>query len=263
MFKRICTPIVLCILLAQFAVAHSAPKIAIIIDDLGNDLRYGQELIQMPHQLTYAFLPHRPFTPRLAKMAASSGKEVMLHLPMQSAKHSPLGTNALTLELSQDEFQSIVRDSIQAVPHAKGVNNHMGSLLTRHPGHMAWLMEVLALQESGLYFVDSKTTAMTIAAQIAKEHFVPNITRDVFIDADPNEQQIWFQLRRLTRIAEKKGYAVAIAHPYPTTIKILSEYLPLLAKQGIELVPVTKIIQLNPANQWPEYSSLSQPAVKN
>ncbi len=248
---------------ATATVAQDAPKIAIIIDDLGNELRYGRELIQMPHQLTYAFLPHRPFTPRLANMAASAGKEVMLHLPMQSSQEVALGSNALTLELTQHQFQQIVRDSIEAVPHAKGVNNHMGSLLTRHPGHMAWLMEVLALQESGLYFVDSKTTSMTIAAQIAKEHFVPSVSRDVFIDADPEAEKIWAQLRRLNRIAEKKGYAVAIAHPYPSTVKILTEYLPLLKKLGIRLVPVTQIINLNPANRWPEYSSLSRPAAKN
>lgn len=263
MFKRFCAFVLFCYLSATAAVAQDAPKIAIIIDDLGNELRYGRELIQMPHQLTYSFLPHRPFTPRLANMAASAGKEVMLHLPMQSSQENALGSNALTLELTQHQFQQIVRDSIEAVPHAKGVNNHMGSLLTRHPGHMAWLMEVLALQESGLYFVDSKTTSMTIAAQIAKEHFVPSISRDVFIDADPEAEKIWAQLRRLNRIAEKKGYAVAIAHPYPATIKILTEYLPLLKKLGIRLVPVTQIINLNPANRWPEYSSLSQTAAKN
>ena len=263
MFKRFCALVLLYCLFATVVIAQDTPKIAIIIDDLGNELRYGRELIQMPHQLTYSFLPHRPFTLQLAKMAASAGKEVMLHLPMQSSQEAALGTNALTLELTQHQFQQIVRDSIEAVPHVKGVNNHMGSLLTRHPGHMAWLMEVLALQDSGLYFVDSKTTSMTIAAQIAKEHFVPSISRDVFIDSDPDAEKIWVQLRRLNSIAEKKGYAVAIAHPYPTTIKILTEYLPLLKKLGIRLVPVTQIINLNPANRWPEYSSLSRPAAKN
>lgn len=263
MFKRFCALGVFWVLIATAAVAQDTPKIGIIIDDLGNELRYGRELIQMPYQLTYSFLPHRPFTPRLAKMAASAGKEVMLHLPMQSLQPAALGNNALTLELTQQQFQKIVIDSIQAVPHVKGVNNHMGSLLTRHPGHMAWLMEILALQDSGLYFVDSRTTSMTIAAQIAKEHFVPSITRDVFIDSEPEAKQIWSQLRRLTRIAEKKGYAVAIAHPYPTTIKILTEYLPLLNKQGIELVPITQIIKLNSANRWPQYSSLLPPAAKN
>ena len=253
----------LCCLLNTFVAAQDAPKVAIIIDDLGNNYHHGRQLINLPYQLTYSFLPHRPFTLKLANMAASAGKEVMVHLPMQSSNAENLGDGALTLELTQKQFQQAVSTNINAVPYARGVNNHMGSLLTRHPGHMAWLMEVLASEHQGLYFVDSKTTAMTVAAKIAQEHLVPNFSRDVFIDDDPTEERIWFQLRRLNRLAKNKGYAIGIGHPRPATIKILTNYLPTLAKQGIEIVPITRLISLNPANQWPKYSSLSQTAVKN
>ena len=125
------------------------------------------------------------------------------------------------------------------------------------------IMEVLSTKSEGLYFVDSKTTTMTVAARIAREHFIPSITRDVFIDNDSDENQIWLQLGRLTRMAHRKGYAVAIGHPHPTTIKILAEFLPALEKQGIEVVPITQLIELNPENKWPQYSSLSRTAVKN
>ena len=174
-------------LFGQIALAQDTHKIAIIIDDLGNNLHQGQELISLPYQLTYSFLPMRPYSKRLANIAATSGKEVMVHLPMQSAGHSKLGDGALTLELTQQEFQQSVRISLDSVPHAKGVNNHMGSLLTQHPGHMSWLMEVLSDHQNSLYFVDSKTTAMTVAGQIAREHLVPHIARDVFIDSSKQE----------------------------------------------------------------------------
>lgn len=255
--------VLFCCLFSTHIVAQDIPKVAIIIDDLGNNFHHGRQLIQLPYQLTYSFLPHRPFTTKLANMAASAGKEVMVHLPMQSSSMVNLGDGALTLELTQKQFQKAVSISIEAVPYAKGVNNHMGSLLTRHPGHMAWLMEILASEHQGLYFVDSKTTAMTVAAQIAREHLVPNVSRDVFIDAELNEERIWFQLRRLNRLAQKKGYAIGIGHPRPATIKILADYLPSLSKQGIEIVPITRLITLNPANQWPQYSSLSRTVVKN
>ncbi len=251
------------VLFASHVAAQEPIKIGIIIDDLGNNLQYGQELIELPFQLTYSFLPNRPFTPRLAKMAASAGKEVMVHLPMQSSTTLALGDGALTLELTQYQFQKVAHASIESVPFARGVNNHMGSLLTRHPGHMAWLMEVISKQENGFYFVDSKTTANTIAGQVAREHLVPNISRDVFIDNTFDENEIWKQLGRLTRMARNKGYALGIGHPHPTTIKILSDYLPALVKQGIEVVPITTLIELNPENSWPKYSSLSRPVVKN
>jgi polysaccharide deacetylase 2 family uncharacterized protein YibQ len=230
-------------------------KIAIIIDDLGNNLNRGRTLIDMPYQLTYSFLPKRPYSERLANMAASSGKEVMVHLPMQSSGRLDLGYGALTLELTQKEFQETVQISIDSVPHARGVNNHMGSLLTRHPGHMTWLMEVLSTRSDNLYFVDSKTTALTVASQIAKEHYIPNISRDVFLDSSNHEDDIKRQLKYLKKIAARKGYAVAIGHPYTSTIKLLRDYLPTLLEHNIEVVPVTKLIELRKQQQWSKLSS--------
>lgn len=230
---------------------HKTYKVAIIIDDLGNNLNQGRTLIDLPYQLTYSFLPDRPYSKRLARLAASYGKEVMVHLPMQSSRQSDLGTGALTLELTQQEFKKSVHKSIDSVPHARGVNNHMGSLLTQHPGHMSWLMDVLAQRSDKLYFVDSKTTAQTVASRIAREHYVPNITRDVFLDNSRSEQDITQQLKFLKSVAKRKGFAVAIGHPYPSTIKLLSEFLPTLLEHNIELVPVTELIALKiQKQQW-------------
>tara|TARA_R110002049_G_scaffold252264_1_gene427131 strand:+ start:266015 stop:266863 length:849 start_codon:yes stop_codon:yes gene_type:complete len=237
-------------------VAQETYKVAIIIDDLGNNLQQGRALIDLPYQLTYSFLPNRPYSQRLAKMAASNGKEVMVHLPMQSARRSDLGSGALTLELTQTEFQESVQVSIDSVPHARGVNNHMGSLLTQHPGHMSWLMEVLSNRGDNLYFVDSKTTALTVASQIANEHYIPNISRDVFIDSSKHEPDIRRQLKYLKKIAARKGFAVAIGHPYASTIKLLSDYLPTLLEHNIEVVPVTKLIELRTQKQqWPKLTA--------
>lgn len=237
-------------------VAHETYKVAIIIDDLGNSLNQGRKLIDLPYQLTYSFLPKRPYSKRLANMAASYGKEVMVHLPMQSSGRLNLGYGALTLELTQREFQESVQISIDSVPHARGVNNHMGSLLTQHPGHMSWLMEVLSNRNDNLYFVDSKTTAQTVASQIAKEHYIPNISRDVFLDSSKNEEDIKRQLKYLKKIAARKGFAVAIGHPYPSTIRLLSNYLPTLLEHNIEVVPVTKLIELRTQQQqWPKLTS--------
>ena len=244
------------LLAEESLVSQETYKIAIIIDDLGNNLNQGRQLIDMPYQLTYSFLPKRPYSERLANMAASYGKEVMVHLPMQPAGRMDLGYGGLTLGLTQKQFQESVQISINSVPHARGVNNHMGSLLTQHPGHMSWLMEVLSSRDDNLYFVDSKTTALTVASKIAKEHYIPNISRDVFLDSSNNEQDIKRQLRYLKQIAARKGFAVAIGHPYPSTIRLLQDYLPTLLEHNIEVVPVTTLIELHTQQQqWPQLSS--------
>lgn len=245
------------------SISQDSIKIAIIIDDLGNNYSVGKQLIDMPYQMTYAILPKRPYTVQLANLAAYHGKEVMVHLPMQSSQQQELGNGALTMDQTRRQFMRTVQESIESVPYARGVNNHMGSLLTRHPGHMAWLMETLSLESGNLYFVDSKTTAQTIAGQIAREHLVPNIARDVFLDSVQNEDEINKQLIQLLNLAKEKGYAVAIGHPYAETIESLRKFLPRLSRENIEVVPVTTLVELNNESIWPRYSYRLPAAVKN
>ena len=251
------------LLFSSQSISQSSIKIAIIIDDLGNNYSVGKQLIDMPYQMTYAILPMRPYSAQLANLAADHGKEVMVHLPMQSLQHQQLGSGALTIDQSREQFMRAVRQSIESVPFAKGVNNHMGSLLTRHPGHMTWLMETLLLENENLYFVDSRTTAKSIASQIAREHLVPNITRDVFLDDVQNEDEINKQLIQLLHLAREKGYAVAIGHPYAETIESLRNFLPKLTRENIEVVPVTRLVELNNEKIWSRYSYHSPTAVKN
>lgn len=250
----LCT--VLCSSFLSSANAERSYKVAIIIDDLGHNLKTGQQFIDLPYQLTYSILPHRPYSKQLADRAGSSGKEVMVHLPMQSStKVDNLGAGGLTIELAKEEFKDVVEKSIRSIPYAKGVNNHMGSLLTRHPGHMTWLMEVIANYSQQFYFVDSRTTAKTVAGKIAKEHFVPNISRDVFIDNEISVEAIKKQLNDLIRIAKKKGFAVGIGHPYSATMQSLVEFLPTMGKHNVEIVPITTLIDLHHEQQWPRAST--------
>jgi polysaccharide deacetylase 2 family uncharacterized protein YibQ len=124
--------------------------------------------------------------------------------------------------------------ALDSVPDVAGVNNHMGSLLTRHPGAMQWLME--GLRERGLFFVDSRTTVHTVAESLARENSVPVRRRDVFLDSAPGIEQVRSQFRRLVRLARGKGSALGIAHPRRVTLAVLADELPRLQQQGIDLV---------------------------
>jgi polysaccharide deacetylase 2 family uncharacterized protein YibQ len=137
-----------------------------------------------------------------------------------------------------------VLNSLAAVPHAIGINNHMGSLLTQHPGHMQWLMHAIG-QRGNLFFVDSFTVASSVAQRIATENWVPNIRRDVFLDSDRSIQAIEHQFQRLLNKAQKEGIALAIGHPYPETLAVLERMLPTLKDQGVRLVPVSRLINLH------------------
>lgn len=241
------------------------PRLAIIIDDIGDRLPEGRAVIELPGALTYSILPHTPHSTGLARLAHRLGKEVMLHLPMASVNGNRLGPGGLTLDMTRETFRRTLLGNLRSVPHARGVNNHMGSLLTRHPGHMAWLMAELRAA-GGLYFVDSRTARQSVAVQVAGEYGLHATRRDVFLDNTRRFDYIAGQFRQALAIARATGTAIAIGHPYPETIAALQTLLPRLKTEGIRLVPVSELIHLRDERsieQWQASLYPSPTAVKN
>ncbi len=237
------------------------PQIAIIIDDLGYSLERDSRAIDLPGSIAYAFLPKTPHAKKLAIKAFRQGKEVLLHQPMASIDDNDLGSGGLTLNMTETEVIQTIHDNLQAIPHAIGINNHMGSLLTRHPGHMQWVMDAVH-QQGDLFFIDSRTAHQSVAYKMASEARVPSLQRDIFLDAWVSPDKIRQQYRRLLKLARKKGYAIAIGHPFPETINMLKQELPHLKSQGIELVPLSKLVQQkNPSTNTPEKTYLVQKKV--
>lgn len=217
------------------------PLISIIIDDMGNQLADGQRALELPGAVTYAFLPHTPYARRLANRAHVLSREVMLHLPMDAHGGNRLGPGGLTRHMTEGKLQETLVSSLAAVPHVVGVNNHMGSLLTRHPGAMQWLMKGLR-DHGGLYFIDSRTSPVTVAEKVALENELPTASRDVFLDHVREPEAIRLQFLRLIQIARRHGKAIGIGHPYPVTSEILSQELAQLEAHGVQLVPVSRLL---------------------
>lgn len=223
--------------------AATLPRIAIIIDDLGDRPVEGERAVSLPGPVAMAFLPHTPHARTLAERAHASGKEVMLHLPLQAAGDNALGPGAITLDTTERQFFERFADGLASVPHVGGVNNHMGSLLTRHPGHMGWLMDALANHRVG-WFVDSYTAVESVALALARERGLAAARRDVFLDADPAPEAIALEFERLVKLAQLRGTALGIGHPYPATLELLERELPRLRERGVELVGVAHLIRL-------------------
>jgi len=227
--------------LASEAQPASRPLIGLIIDDLGDRYSDGARTIALPGAVTCAILPQTTFSRRMAEMAHAAGKEVMLHQPMQAMNGRAMGPGGLSMEMSRRELEATLEANLASVPHASGMNNHMGSLLTRHPGQMAWLMEALQ-RHGGLYFVDSITTNHTVARRIAMEYKLPTLRRNIFLDHVRETRSILRQFVHLIEQARTVGTSLAIAHPYPETLAVLEKVLPHLAQFGVELVPVSELI---------------------
>ena len=230
------------LLLVGQSSANLTPRVAIIIDDLGYRLDEGRRAIELPGPIAYAILPATPRGPMLATLANERGKDVLLHLPLQAVtQDGPPEPGGLVLDMSRAAFEATFADAIESVPFAIGVSSHRGSLLTRHPGHMGWLMAEISRRD-GLFFIDSYTTHESVALQIARESGVAATRRDVFLDHDPRPETVRRELDRLKKLARERGQAIAIGHPYPATLEVLEEELPNLAEEGIELVSISRLI---------------------
>jgi polysaccharide deacetylase 2 family uncharacterized protein YibQ len=222
---------------------QSPAIISIIIDDIGYRLKEGRAMIKLSPELTYAILPNAPHTKQLAALAHQNGKEVMLHLPMQATSNDKPEQDALSVDMSQRKVVEAMQKAFANVPQAVGMNNHQGSLLTRHPGHMAWVMA--EMKKNGRYFVDSRTSKQSVAEQLAIEKGVPSLNRDVFLDHDVNKVSIEAQFNRLITLAKQNGHAVGIGHPHPETLVVLQEMLPKLEGLNVRLVPVSNQLKNN------------------
>lgn len=234
------TGLLLACLLPLSSSAESVRTLVIIIDDIGNHLETGIRAIELPGKLNLAILPHTPNSVELAQRAAAAGKEVLLHAPMSNLLHKPLGPGALTVQMSKQQLLAALTASLESTPYIKGVSNHMGSQLTSMREPMEWMMQELAARN--LYFLDSRTSARTLAADVASEYGIPNLSRQVFLDNEASYAAIHERFKQLLARADSEGVGVAIGHPYPETLDYLQQVLPTLAAAGYRLALISEVL---------------------
>jgi hypothetical protein len=223
------------------AVFH--PKIAIVIDDLGSKDKISQELLRWNLPITFAILPFTPYSKRLAREAHRQGKEVILHLPMEPRGYPQIrpGEGVLLGEMEEGRLLRQLSKDIEAVPYIRGVSNHMGSRLMEDPEKIKVIFS--ELKRRGLFFLDSRTTAQTVGLQVAQSVGLKAIERSVFIDHSSTEEDIKGQLEQLIQVSLSKGKAIGIGHPHPSTIKSIKEMIPKMKEKGIEIVPLSAVME--------------------
>lgn len=222
--------------------ATGAPKIAIIIDDVGMNIKNSRAVIGLPGEVTLAFLPYAPQTPALAEEALKSGHEAMIHVPMEAeGSNEGLGPMALKSGMSAEEMDAMLDRMFDSFIGYSGINNHMGSRLTQDREAMARVMQ--ALKRRALYFVDSKTIGSSAGASEAHRAGVPFAARDVFLDHEDTAAFVAHALEQTERIARQNGSAIAIGHPKDATIEGLRAWLPTLKDKGFDLVPASALVR--------------------
>jgi polysaccharide deacetylase 2 family uncharacterized protein YibQ len=222
--------------------ATAGPRLAIILDDLGSDRGAVEAVFALHEPLTVSVLPFHAHSTEIAEEAKSRGYEVMLHLPMQPVGNEKPEAQQLYEGMSESDLTHVLDGMLKSVPTATGVNNHEGSLATTDEKLMMELM--VLLKQRGLLFIDSRTTAATVAFESAEKAGVRCGFRNVpFLDDVQDVTAIKKQLELALSGAKEKGSAIAIGHPHAETLEALKEMLPRAEEQGVHLVFVSEVVR--------------------
>jgi hypothetical protein len=236
---------------AREAAEPAAPKagqqgrpIAVIIDDIGFDLRIVEELAGIPAPIAFAVLPHTPHAAEAARFLHAAGKEILLHLPMEPRSYpeeSP-GAGALMVDMDEKQIRRQLQENLAAVPYVSGVNNHMGSRFMEDEARLTMVME--ELKKRGLYFVDSRTSPDSRGSEAANRTGVRFAARSLFIDHLPGYAAALENLTGQARRGGENGKPVLmIGHPHPETVRALRDALPRWQAEGVRLVALATFLE--------------------
>ncbi|WP_373425796.1 divergent polysaccharide deacetylase family protein [Paenibacillus endoradicis] len=220
---------------------------AIVIDDLGNDMDGTEAILKLDIPITVAVMPFLPSSTKDAEAAYQAGHEVIVHMPMEPNKGLKkwLGPGALTADLTDEEVRQKVEQAIDNIPHAVGMNNHMGSKITSNERIMRIVLQVC--KERNLYYLDSKTTYQSVVAKVATELGVPYAENQLFLDDVYSAEHVHKQMQKAYALMERQENTVMIGHvgaPGKYTSSEILRSIPQFAQRG-QLVRVSELILFN------------------
>ncbi len=220
---------------------HQNPKIALIIDDVGYNTQRVEAFLRLSVPITFSILPHLIYSQKLADVIHCEGHEVMLHQPMEprNAEINP-GPGAIYLKHSPEICRHILKQNIDSIPFAAGVNNHMGSRFTESREKMQQTLDVF--KQNRMFFIDSFTTSNSLGFDTARQLHMKAAYRNIFIDNVHDKTYICSQLKKLKKHAQLFGHAIGIGHPRRETVDAVGEFIDAVQPEGIELHYISDIL---------------------
>ena len=229
--------------LARIAPPRSAARqVAIIIDDIGYDMKPVRELLAINENITFAVLPLLAHSREAAETLHRAHREILLHLPMEPLsypKEKP-GRGALFTDMNDEEILFQLRRNMDSVPYASGVNNHMGSKFMADEEKLTLVFR--ELKKKNLFFIDSRTTRDSKTEAAAHKARLTVMSRKIFLDNERDTSKIYQILMEAARSSDGNSPLIVIGHPYPETIQAVREAGKVCREQGITIVPVSALL---------------------
>ena len=217
--------------------------IVLVIDDFGyrND-NISDGFLNLSIPITCAIIPGHTASKKFAEKAVSYGKEVIIHMPMESENYSP-GEDEYKLltSMTSELLENKLIQAFESLPEAIGMNNHQGSKATSDSKTMTVLASVL--KDRGKYFIDSRTSSLTIGEKTMISFGVPTARRNIFLDNNNDLDKIEEQMNKLANSAKKNGVAVGLGHARKNTLSVLEKIVPDLLDKGFVFQFASQIVK--------------------
>lgn len=219
-----------------------AGTLAVIIDDFGyrND-RVSEGFLELGAELTFAVIPGHEYSQYFSRRARENGFEVIVHMPFE-ANFQTSGEEdfILSTDMTSMELEKRIRNVLDHLPEARGMNNHQGSKATADSRVMGVLGSLL--KKHNKYYIDSRTTTETVAETTMRSLAVPTNRRHVFLDNNDDADLIRIQLEELAEKARFQGRAVGIGHARPNTLAVLKKVIPEFQKDGLHFAFASEVV---------------------
>ena len=244
--------IVILIIILYKAPAQHRPKerqVAFVLDDWGYNLNNIDALFQIDRPITLAILPHLRYSKEISEKVKQHGKnyDVILHLPLESKSGKSAESDTIRRNMKQERVLSILEDDIESIPGIIGVSNHQGSKATENRETMKIILE--ELKKRNLFFLDSRTTPVSVCGNISSKIGLRYAERGVFLDLVQKKEEkeykasIKKQIKELINMAKVKGSVIAIGHDKKITLEVIKESIPDIEKENIKIVPLKNLMR--------------------
>lgn len=216
------------------------PKISIVVTNLGLNRRSTELALTLPAQCALGFLPYTQSLKPLLHKAQGKGHEVYLYLPLQTSKalDNP-GKYALMNNLTPEENEVRLNVILNSQSRYDGVYSSYKEVFTDDMRASPVIFD--QLDNKNLIFILGKGLARGVPGHISSHDNV--IPTNIIIDEEPDKDSIRNQLEELIRVAKTDGIALGYAQGFTLTIEMIRDWIPMLNKKGIQLVPVSELLK--------------------
>lgn len=216
-------------------------RIAIVVGGVGIN-QAGSELAlsRLPGEVSLALAPYGANLATWAARSREAGHEILLQIPFEPIDFPMTDPGPQTLLVDDPATENIdrLRWLMAQFQSYAGIISYTGGRFLADPDAMAPIVAELARR--GLMFVDDGAIQRSRANEAA-EGELPFAKADLVLDLEVNEAAIAARLAQLVTIARERGYAIASASAFPTTIEQIALWAETAAEQGVVLVPVTSL----------------------